>query len=289
MPQTTPNAIKRLLRRALCKDPHLRLQHMGEARITIHDVRSGGADAIDYPAEKRIPWGPVLVAAAVVIVLTGVAGRLMLSSSEPMDRPLTRSIIPFEHPEILVHDNRASSVAISPDGRYAAYVGSRNGSSRLYLRAMAEMKGKPIDGTEDARAPFFSPDSQWLGFYSEQRLMKVSDSGGAPTTLSDLNASGIHGATWSPDGWIVFNQGSGLGLSRIREDGGKPETLTIPDRERGEASHRLPDVLPGGKAAILYDEHERRRALGRRFHCCGCVAGDGRDSRGSRRWNECPL
>lgn len=146
---------------------------------------------------------------------------------------------------------RASSVAISLDGRYIAYVASRSGSSQLYLRALAEMKSRAIDGTDGARAPFFSPDSQWLGFYSEQRLMKVSISGGAPTTLSELNAGGIHGATWSPDGWIVFNQGSGQGLSRIREDGGEPETLTIPDRTRGETSHRLPDVLPGGEAAIL--------------------------------------
>lgn len=256
LPTTTPSAIKRLLRRALCKDPHLRLQHMGEARITIHDVRSGGTegDAIDDRAENKIPWVPVLVTAAVTIVLTGVATSVMMSSAEleqPVDRLLTRSIIPLVHPERLVHDNRASSVAISPDGHYVAYVASRDGSSRLYLRAMAEMKGKSVDGTEDARAPFFSPDSQWLGFYSQQRLMKVSVSGGAPTTLSDLNAGGIHGATWSPDGWIVFNQGGGLGLSRIREDGGEPETLTIPDREHGETTHRLPDVLPGGKAAIL--------------------------------------
>ena len=104
LPQTTPSAIKRLLRRILCKDPHLRLQHMGEARIAIHDVRSGGTegDAIDYPAEKRIPWVPVLVTAAVAIVFTGLAARVMMSSAEigqPTDRPLTRSIIPFEHPE----------------------------------------------------------------------------------------------------------------------------------------------------------------------------------------------
>ena len=41
--------------------------------------------------------------------------------------------------------------------------------------------------------PFFSPDGQWLGFFANQKLKKVSINGGAGQTLADAPlANGVN-------------------------------------------------------------------------------------------------
>ena len=61
--------------------------------------------------------------------------------------------------------------------------GGEAGTSQLYLRSMDSFEAKPMPGTDGALAPFFSPDSQWVGFFAEGKLKKVSLSGGATVTI----------------------------------------------------------------------------------------------------------
>ena len=111
------------------------------------------------------------------------------------------------------------------------------------------MEATPILGTDRAAGPFFSPDGRWIGFSAEDgSLSKVALSGGAPVKL---HAQAGRGASWGPDGEIVFTIGARAGLWRVSSDGGEPEPLTTPDRSRGEKTHRFPDVLPDGSAVIF--------------------------------------
>ena len=111
------------------------------------------------------------------------------------------------------------------------------------------MQATPIQGTDVAADPFFSPDGRWMGFRARDgSLRKVALSGGAPI---ELHPQAGRGASWGPDGDIVFTIGNRSGLWRISADGGEPEALTTPDRERGEKTHRFPDVLPDGSAVIF--------------------------------------
>src|SRR5262249_22438775 len=41
------------------------------------------------------------------------------------------------------------------------------------------------------------------------------------------------------------------GLFRVSASGGMPRPLTVPDRKKGEFSHRWPQILPGGKAVLI--------------------------------------
>jgi hypothetical protein len=113
-------------------------------------------------------------------------------------------------------------------------------------RLMDQAKPTILAGTENASSPFFSPDGQWIGYFAENQLRKVSIQGGAPTTLCDARA--MRGADWGEDGNIVFGVASGP-LGRIPSSGGTPERLGTPP-EKG-ASRRWPQILPGGQA-ILY-------------------------------------
>ena len=58
------------------------------------------------------------------------------------------------------------NVAISPDGRFLAFVGSVDGTSRLFVRPVDAFEMTPVNGTDSASGPFFSPDGEWIGFFA---------------------------------------------------------------------------------------------------------------------------
>ena len=95
--------------------------------------------------------------------------------------------------------------------------------------------------------PSFSPDGRWVAFLGGGAIQKVAITGGAPVVVA---AGAARGATWVSDGSIIFTQ-EGDGLARVSSDGGVPETLTTPDRENREKTHRFPSALPGGKAVLF--------------------------------------
>ena len=77
---------------------------------------------------------------------------------------------------------------------------------------MDQPEAAPIGGTEGAGNLFFSPDSQWVGFFADGKLKRVSLTGGAPLTICDVGV--MLGASWGPDGNIVFG-GFREGLFRV--------------------------------------------------------------------------
>jgi Tol biopolymer transport system component len=101
------------------------------------------------------------------------------------------------------------------------------------------------------RGVFISPDGQWVGFVDGTAMKKVAITGGPPMTLC-ADQVGPRGATWGPDGTIIFATSSpSTGLLRVSAAGGEPTVLTKPDQERGERDHLWPEFLPGGKAVLF--------------------------------------
>ena len=47
-----------------------------------------------------------------------------------------------------------------------------------------------FSGTEGGTYPFFSPDGQWIGFFADGKMKKISVQGGAPVTLCPTPATG---------------------------------------------------------------------------------------------------
>ena len=78
----------------------------------------------------------------------------------------------------------------------------------------------------------------------------VSVTGGAATTLVRDSAYGS-GGTWSDDGWLYFVGGAAQALLRVRADGGPPQLVARPDPTRDELFFNWPQVLPGGRTALV--------------------------------------
>ena len=154
---------------------------------------------------------------------------------------------------------QASGVAISPDGTRIAFGGSQGGQRGIFLRSFDELEQRLIPGSKDGFAPFFSPDGQWLAFFSMSQgtrgaeLTKVKIEEGSPLRITDtgINLAGFTAAgSWSESGQILFS-GSLPTIQRVSASGGPAVAVTAIDASRAEQSHVQPRWLPGG-GALLY-------------------------------------
>ena len=118
--------------------------------------------------------------------------------------------------------------AVSPDGRLLAYIGQ---DRTLNLRSFDSLESSHFPQLGTMSTPFFSPDSQWIGFFSagSNELKKIAVAGGPPMTLSQTPGT-PRGATWTSDGRIVFGvSGSSSGLWTVSSNGGKPVETIKPE------------------------------------------------------------
>ncbi len=249
LPASTPLGLRHLLERCLNRDAKKRLRDIGEARIALEE-RLGTPDAVVVSSGVRaLPWA-IALAATVAAVALWALWRGALQPTPPL-----RLSAELGAAASLSTDFGPAAI-LSPDGRLLAFVGSEGAEGRplLYLRRLEQLEAAPVSGTEGARDPFFSPDSEWIAFFADGKLKKVSVTGGAPVTLCD--AADDRGGSWAEDGTIFFALGGQgrVGLLRVSSAGGTPSTLTTPDPASQEATHRWPQALPGGKA-VLYTAH----------------------------------
>ena len=241
LPADTPPRVRELLRRCLTRDPALRLRDIGEARIALdapaEDLPVGPAAAIRAPRRDLAPW---MIAVAAVLVAAALAWWPRDAGREGAALWLSILVPPGDRidagPEFDV-------LALSPDAQSVAYVARREGTNRLYLRRLDDRTAKPLPGTEDARNPFFSPDGQWVAYFSGPQLLKVSVHGGQPVELAAVSSD--RGGVWTETGEIVFTPNYGSALVRMPDTGGDPRALTVLDSTAAERTHRWPARVPG--------------------------------------------
>jgi serine/threonine-protein kinase len=210
------------------------------------DARPAAATQTAAPTPSRTRRaGPLLG-----ILAAGAAGALLVSLLGPGAKapPPLRLSIPLPASQQLGMSDD-SMLVFSPDGSSLVMTVIEDGRRWLVRRHLGEASSERIEGTEGARAPFFSPDGKWLGFISGGKLRKVAAEGGRPFALAEQNGAG--GAAWGEDDRILFAPIYTEGLFRVPAEGGETERVTTPDRARGELGHWWPQILPGGRTAIF--------------------------------------
>jgi serine/threonine-protein kinase len=131
-------------------------------------------------------------------------------------------------------------------------MGSGGMDRMLYVRQLDQLEPASLAGTEGAMEPFFSPDGEWVGFFAENKLKKVSVDGGGAMTLCDVERPS--GGTWGSNDVIVFAKGRD-GLWRVPASGGAPERIAnFEDELLG-----WPHYLPGNKAVLFTALEEGER------------------------------
>jgi eukaryotic-like serine/threonine-protein kinase len=232
--------ISQLIRRAVEKEPKRRWQAVGDMRVEIEAVR---ANPYEEAVVSRPLWKRAIPIVVTAVVVAAATAAVMWNVRTTKLAALTR--FPFVIPEGQRFTRTGRHVvAISPDGANFVYVAN----NQLYLRTMAEMESRPIQGTNlDVDTPFFSPDGHWIGFHSatENKIKKIAITGGASVTICDSQLP--FGASWATDGHILLGAGP-AGILRVSENGGKPETVvSVKD---GEFAHG-PQLLPGGNTILF--------------------------------------
>jgi len=254
LPAGTPASIRKLLRRCLEKDRKRRLADIADARFEIEDALAAplADERIASPASRaNVPTAANRIVAWLIATVSLMVALVMLVLWAPWRAAPLRPPIRLEAGIGADASLTDQPPILSPDGALLAFVaqkGTENG--QLYVRHVDRLEATALTGTENAQYPFFSPDGQWIAFFADGKLKKISVTGGAAVTLCDVPNG--RGGSWAEDGTIVFQPnitGIGRGLSRVSAAGGPFQTLTT--LLEGEANQRWPQMLPGGRA-VLY-------------------------------------
>jgi eukaryotic-like serine/threonine-protein kinase len=248
LPASTPTGVRNLLRRCLEKNRKQRLRDIADAR---HELVEGSDPFSDLHTATAQPHANRWAVAAIAICMATSAlayWALSRSGSSTVEPTVTRTTITLPASLELDMGSGAGPLAIAQDGSQIAYVGFGEGRTQLYVRRLDAFDAKAIAGTDGAQFPFFSPDGEWVAFFAERKLKRVSLRGGSPLVVCDTPTLG-KGGTWAPDGTIVFDPGD-TGLMRVAADGGQPQPITSRDPDIDKGNLSWPEFLPDGRALM---------------------------------------
>ena len=251
LPPATPVSIRSLIHRCLRKDPQGRLHDIADARIELVDVQS----ALSGSSPDRTGVAPILASNQTrerfAWLFAALFGLAMVALSVIVVRD--QRFKPAANPVEFIIDAPAgwllstdasggsSTFSVSPDGRQIVAIAYSEGSSMLWVRSTTRVSSwRRLPGTERAVAPFWSPDSQSIGFTANDTLKTVRVAGGLPVDLCPARTRDGTGGSWNRKGVIIF--GDGDALQRVSSGGGTPTPATV--LANGESAHRWPSFLP---------------------------------------------
>jgi Tol biopolymer transport system component len=234
----TPVVLDHIVRRCLAKDPERRWQNAADLAAEIRwaaDATAKLARPAEPPMRRLgILWliaGIVVGAAAVLLSLWSVRGV----------RPVP-VLLPIAGPP----DTAVQGIEIAPDGRRLVFAAAAAGrSATLWVSSTGSVTPRSLEGTDGASMPFWSPDSQTLGFFADGRLKRVPADGGPVTMI--CAAPFARGAVWTGHS-IVFS--AALAMQVVVDTGGAP--APVPGMPPG-GSPRWPSMLPDQRHFVYYE------------------------------------
>jgi Tol biopolymer transport system component len=130
---------------------------------------------------------------------------------------------------------------VSPDGSKVVFVALSPAGQQIWLRSLDSATARPLEGTEGAIRPFWSPDSRSIGFFANGQLRRFDLDTRSVRVLTEAPYQGGLAGTWG-DGTILFN-GAG-GIQRVPADGGsRTRVLEATDA----FDFAVPSFLPDGR------------------------------------------
>ena len=254
----TPYTLWTVIRRCIAKKPERRMQTatqlVAELEAVQQDMQAGivliDAGMISDTgavAPASLPWWrqPVAIATLGLVIAISVLTTWYLKPSQ--ESPLRKFELPLK-----ARLNQNGGPEISPDGTRVAYTTT---DGRLWIQDLNKSEPRVIPDVTNASQPFWSPDSDFLGYVSSGNIVKkMSANGGEVITLCTSPGPNISGLAWRSDGTIVFsgtlNVVSGA-LLVVSEQGGEPRVFLAPDTGMGASGFRWPQVFPDGETLLF--------------------------------------
>ncbi len=213
----SPPALDRTLRKCLAKDPNRRWQTVTDLRDELAWIAET-PEVASEPVTRRsmLPW--MAAAAAVGAAGSGLAVWAWRSRTTP-PTPTIAARFRLSLPENVWVERMITrqTIAVSPVGGRLAFIGRGSLGTMIWVQRLDSAAAAPLRGTEDARSVFWSPDGQFIGFYSAGKLKKISADGGTPLPICDLFEPWV--ATWNQHG-VIFAAASRERSALIQVDSG---------------------------------------------------------------------
>jgi eukaryotic-like serine/threonine-protein kinase len=242
-----PPALDHIVDRCLAKNPDDRWQSARDLKSELQWIAAKGSGAVvsgearhHRRARSVATWA---TAAAVAVIGVG----LLVARAPAVPDEVVRFTIPIPTGSAVARGPITTRLALSPNGRRIAFVTTTAGVDRLWVQSLDSLTPQVlVDGAE---SPFWSPDSEWVGFFApgEGQLKKVAITGGPARVICP--AAIIDVPTWHRNGTILFAQ-TDVGIFRVPADGGMPVQVTSLEGSRREINHLWPAWLPDGRHFI---------------------------------------
>ena len=252
LPAATPKNIRFVLRRCLEKERGRRLRDAADLQILLdeqHDI-----DDVTLPVKVKRSWFWKSVAAFFVLAFCIMA--FLYFTKKP---PITNDLIRFKiNLPTNVSLAPTRSLALSPDGKFLAFAAlGPNRDSGVWLHEFDLNEARRLPGAESGwiTSLFWSPDSRFIGFNVEGKLKKIDINTGHTSLICE--ASTIpRGGSWNKKGIIIYGGMNAEGISQVSAEGGTPSSVTNPDPEKHEKTHRYPVFLPDGRHFLYFCDSE---------------------------------
>ena len=252
-----PPSLVYIISTCLAKDPDERFQTAHDVKLQLSWLlQSGATGSAPHANQAKLHWWRLAagLAAALVLVLALLLVKLA-GRSTGTDYGVTRFSVALPPKQELAVDT-TQALVLSPDGRRLAYVATESGVSHLYVRRLDQLESVAISGSEGATFPFFSPDGDWIAFFSQGKLKKAPAKGGLPVVICALPT--FFGGTWTPKDIIVVAVPI-YGLATVPATGGSLQKVSF--TTKGSVYAQGLTWLADGDWVAFTDYLESRRSI----------------------------
>jgi serine/threonine protein kinase len=229
-PEVSPS-LQRIVSRCLEKTREMRFQSARDLAFGLEVLSDTAAAATAAPASaaRSSRWSLGIAAAIVVLSLAAVASWLNRAGTPPsIDSRLAQATFtPFTN-----FEGSELDAAISPDGRFVAFLSDREGTLHIWLKQVGTgpfLNLTPGADDQRDRGPVrsvgFSGDGSEIWDHGGNRMKLRPLTGGAPRVFLSDHAVNV---AWSPDGrQLVYFTDHGDPLFVADGTGGNPRQIYV--------------------------------------------------------------